>query len=88
MKRSVKRAIVISTFALGMGLASAAPALAAPPDNWGQEVKACNQTNCYPDGTNRGEYVRQQAHDSESPGYAWEIHNLAKPGNSTPQRFE
>lgn len=70
-----------------MGLPGASPALAAPPDSWGQEVKACNQTDCYPGGTNRGEYVRQQAHDSDSPGYGWEIHNLANPGNSNPKRF-
>lgn len=60
----------------------ATPATADPPDNWGQEVKACNQSSCYPGGTNRGAYVSGQAHDDEGPGYAWEIHTLASPGNS------
>lgn len=87
MKRCGKRAAVVATLALGMGLAGATPALAAAPDNWGQEVKTCNLTDCYPGGTNRGGYVRGQAHDSESPGYAWEIHNLANPGNSHPTPF-
>ena len=49
----------------------------AAPDTWGQEVKECNATSCYPGGTNRGAYVRAQARDSESPGYAWEVQNLA-----------
>jgi hypothetical protein len=88
LNRSVKRATIVAAFALGMGLAGAAPAVAAPGDNWGQEVKACNQTDCYPGGTNRGTYVRGQAHDGESPGYAWEIHNLADPGKSDPKKFQ
>ena len=50
--------------------------------NWGQEVKECNQTNCYPGGTKRGAYVREQARDAEGPGYGHEIHTLAKPGKS------
>lgn len=62
----------------------AAPAAAAP-HNWGQEVKNCNLTpGCYPGGTQRGAYVSGQAADGDGPGYAWEIHNLAKPGNSNP----
>ena len=59
-----------------------------PPDNWGQEVKSCNQTNCYPGETNRGGYVRGQAQDNEAPGYANEIHNLANPGEATPPPFQ
>jgi hypothetical protein len=50
---------------------------AAAPDTWGQEVKDCNATSCYPGGTNRGAYVRTRAKDSETPGYAWEVQNLA-----------
>lgn len=87
MNRPVKRALVISTLALGMGLTGAAPALAATPDNWGQEVKACNLAACYPGGTSRGAYVRGQAQDSDGPGYGWEIHNLSPPGNSNPKPF-
>ncbi len=52
---------------------------------WGQEVKTCNQTSCYPGGTNRGTYVRNQAQDAEGPGYGREIHSLANPGQSNPQ---
>ena len=59
-----------------------APASAAT--NWGQEVKDCNSHSCYPDGASRGGYVRVQAEDGQSPGYAWEIHNLAYPGKSVP----
>jgi hypothetical protein len=50
--------------------------------NWGQEVKNCNQTSCYPGGTKRGAYVREQARDAEGPGYGYEIHRYAKPGKS------
>ena len=62
---------------------SAAPANAAYA-NWGQEVKACNSSSCYPDGGSRGSYVRVQARDDQGPGYGWEIHNLAHPGSSDP----
>jgi hypothetical protein len=88
LTRSIKRTILVATFAAGVGLAGATPALAAPGDNWGQEVKLCNQADCYPGGTNRGTYVRGQANDAESPGYGWEIHNLANPGNSDPKKFQ
>ena len=59
------------------------PALAAPPSpstNWGQQVKAANETNGYPGGTNRGAYVREQAQDAEGPGYGYEIQTLAPIG--------
>ena len=58
-----------------------------PPDNWGQEVKKCNQTDCYPGGTNRGAYVSGQAKDDEGPGYAAEIHKNANPGKADPKKF-
>jgi hypothetical protein len=64
---------VVGAFAL----AAPASAGAAPRFTWGQEVKACNQTHCYPGGTSRGEYVSGQARDGEGPGYAWEIQTLA-----------
>jgi hypothetical protein len=60
-------------------------AVQAQQSNWGEEVKACNQTDCYPGGTSRGEYVSRQAKDSEDPGYAAEIHSLANPGKSDPK---
>jgi hypothetical protein len=53
--------------------------------NWGQEVKSCNESNCYPGGSSRGEYVRDQARDAAGPGYAQEIHSLANPGKSEPK---
>lgn len=62
-------------------LLSIGPTQAAPQDNWGQQVKSCNQSNCYPDGTSRGAYVRQQATDDQGPGYGYEIQTLALPGN-------
>ncbi len=55
----------------------APPASASPPYTWGQEVKACNASSCYPDGTTRGVYVRARAQDWSTPGYAWEIQALA-----------
>src|SRR5262245_40947926 len=56
---------------------STAPAVAQTKfKNWGQEVKNCNQTSCYPGGTKRGAYVREQARDAEGPGYGYEIHKL------------
>jgi hypothetical protein len=92
VERKVLKAVVVAAIGIGIGLASAAPANAAkpsgPPDNWGQEVKDCNQTACYPGGTHRGQYVRGQAHDSETPGYAREIHELANPGQADPPPFQ
>lgn len=62
------------------------PAIADPdPTSWGQQVKACNSSDCYPGGTSRGEYVRTQATDEQTPGYGQEIHDLANPGNSDPK---
>jgi hypothetical protein len=61
-----------------------------PPDNWGQEVKSCNQTNCYPGGTSRGGYVNGQAKDDDAPGYGKEIQDLANgtgPGKADPSPF-
>jgi hypothetical protein len=56
----------------------AVPASAsAAPDTWGQEVKDCNATSCYAGETNRGAYVSGQATDEQTPGYAYEIQNLA-----------
>ena len=57
----------------------------AQQDNWGQEVKSCNQSDCYPNGSSRGEYVREQARDAQGPGYAQEIHSLANQGKSDPK---
>ena len=75
-----------SILAAGAALLAAAvltPATAtAAPDNWGQEVKACNLSSCYPGGVSRGAYVSGQARDDQGPGYAYEIHTLASPGNS------
>jgi hypothetical protein len=70
--------------------AALATALWAPPAfaqyaNWGQEVKACNESNCYANGSSRGEYVRDQPRDADGPGYAKEIHQLASPGKSEPK---
>ncbi len=80
----MKRTIAIGITTLGFVLVGGASAGAvAAPANWGQEVKACNQTSCYPGGTSRGVYVSTQARDAQGPGYAWEIHELAKPGSST-----
>ena len=62
-----------------------ATAASGQQDNWGQEVKSCNQSDCYPGGTSRGEYVRGQARDAEGPGYGGEIHALANPGKSDPK---
>ena len=53
-------------------------------DNWGQEVKDCNASDCYSGGTSRGVYVQGQAQDTDTPGYAREIHDLANPGESNP----
>jgi len=68
---------------IGAAIAVCAALLAVPasaaaaPSTWGREVKQCNATSCYPDGGSRGSYVRGQARDSEAPGYAREVQNLA-----------
>lgn len=67
-------------------LASAGAAHAAS-GTWGQEVKACNQTACYPGGAQRGDYVSDQAGDDSGRGYGQEIHDLAGPGKAHPSPF-
>lgn len=59
----------------------------AAPATWGQEVKTCNASACYPDGTARGAYVRDQAGDDSGRGYSQEIHDLADPGRALPSPF-
>ena len=59
--------------------------VSAQQNNWGQEVKSCNESDCYPNASSRGEYVREQARDADGPGYAKEIHTLANPGKSEPK---
>ena len=83
------------TFVTGMaivlvGLGSTATAQSQgksdqPANNWGQEVKGCNSSGCYPGNESRGEYVRDQARDDQGPGYGREIHDLANPGKSDPK---
>jgi len=67
--------------AVGAVFAVPATAGADPPSPpgaaWGQEVKTCNLTACYPGGTSRGGYVSVQAGDAEGPGYGYEIQTLA-----------
>ena len=81
--------VVIVAFALAVALfpLSGQAKTKPGPNNWGQQVKTCNQTNCYPGGENRGSYVSKQARDADRPGYANEIHSLAKPGKSNPKPF-
>ncbi len=69
---------------LGSGASAFAQVTPPVPNNWGQEVKSCNQTACYPGETSRGAYVSQQAKDNQGPGYGYEIHEFANPGNSDP----
>lgn len=80
---SVKR-LVLSAAVAAVGSVLLSASASAEPANWGQEVKACNLTSCYPLGASRGGYVSEQAQDGQNPGYAWEIHNLARPGRSDP----
>lgn len=83
MLRKFIAALALSALA---ALAAAGPVLADPngEPNWGQEVKGCNASHCYPGGTSRGAYVNEQARDGDGPGYGREIHDLAKPGASDP----
>jgi len=86
----MKKMVYLSTVAITVALLPlAAYGKTKPvPNNWGQQVKACNhEPNCYPGGGNRGSYVSKQARDADRPGYANEIHNLAKPGKSNPKPF-
>ena len=73
--------IIALALAAGLVCAPAVAASPSPETNWGQQVKATNQANAYPDGTNRGAYVRAQARDNEGPGYGYEIQTLAPIGN-------
>jgi hypothetical protein len=93
MSKSVRYAL--GGVALGASLLLTPAVSHAAQDNWGQEVKDCNQTDCYPGGTSRGKYVRDQAKDDSGEpgrGYAEEIHAYAEkgtgPGNSDPKPFE
>jgi hypothetical protein len=79
----MKRTLALGLSAFGLILLGGGSA-GATPANWGQEVKQCNETSCYPGGTSRGAYVSGQARDGEGPGYAWEIHTLANPGSASP----
>jgi hypothetical protein len=83
MQRTRKVVLALAIPALALGLAPVAQA--DQSDNqWGQDVKSCNASRCYPGGTTRGEYVNGQARDADGPGYGREIHDLAKPGKSDP----
>jgi len=75
------KVLIVAAACLVLG----SPAVSAQQNNWGQEVKACNETACYPGGTSRGDYVRAQAQDDDGPGYASEIHQLANPGKADPK---
>ncbi|SDB82528.1 hypothetical protein GA0111570_10410 [Raineyella antarctica] len=91
LTRSLRYAL--GTVAVGAAmLASTAVAHAQPfaggyPGTWGQEVKACNLSACYPGGTDRGDYVNSQARDDSGRGYAQEIQDLANPGRALPSPF-
>lgn len=78
----MKSLLLGAALAVVCSVTVAAPASAAEANNWGQEVKDCNHSSCYPGGSSRGGYVRGQARDGQGPGYGWEIHNLAHPGRS------
>ncbi|MGN6574082.1 MAG: hypothetical protein ACTHKG_00205 [Nocardioides sp.] len=79
----MKRTFAVGAAVIGFTLVGSVPAHAARA-NWGPEVKACNQTSCYPGGTSRGGYVSAQARDVDAPGYASEIHQVANPGHASP----
>ena len=85
--RFVRRVAATAALAGACVGISATTAAHAAGSNWGQEIKACKESNCYPGGTKRGAYVSGQAGDGQGPGYAWEIHNLANPGNASPAPF-
>jgi hypothetical protein len=85
--RRIMSIISVAVIAAAIMAISAMPALAAPNQEaqWGQAIKACNQTpGCYPNGGSRGSYVNGQAQDTQDPGYGGEIHSLANPGDSDP----
>jgi len=54
-------------------------------NHWGQAVKACNASSCYPGGETRGAFVSGAAQANPN-GFATNIHNPslnANPGNSS-----
>ena len=74
----------LAGIAVVVGVSLVAAPASADYANWGQEVKDCNLSDCYPGGGSRGSYVSGQASDGEGPGYAYEIHTLANPGSADP----
>jgi hypothetical protein len=90
MRMSLSRLLIASSVALSTAVFSlAAQAQTAPPDNWGQEVKECNLSNCYDGGGPRGTYVPGEAQDQQTPGYANEIHSLVEAfGTDGPGKVE
>ena len=85
----MKRTVALGISVIGLVAIGGVPAHAANGyENWGQEVKDCNQIGCYPGGTSRGAYVLVQANDGEGAGYAHEIHTLAHPGKASPVPLE
>ncbi|WP_235679472.1 hypothetical protein [Mycolicibacterium monacense] len=86
MSKKMTITTLLGGAAVGATLLIGAPIASADPDgpSWGSEVKGCvKNSSCYGGGT-RGEYVRAQARDNETPGYGNEIHRLANPGASDP----
>ncbi|MHC5558284.1 hypothetical protein [Kocuria sp. U4B] len=85
MSKSIR--LILATGIAAASLAVPTAAFADPDDNWGQEVKECNATNCYPGGTERGPYVSGEAKDSDryGNGYSGEIHEKANPGKANPR---
>ncbi len=81
-----RKCIAVGTMISAIGLAGMVHAQNSPRNQWGQEVKECNASDCYAGGTKRGAYVSRQARDEERPGYAQEIHDLANPGASDPKK--
>ncbi len=70
-----KRVVTAAAAALALGVPGAATAASG---TWGQEVRDCNHSSCYPGAGNRGSYVSQQARDGQGPGYGYEIQTLAQ----------
>jgi len=69
---------------LATPMANAGPATGPYGPNWGQTVKACNSTSCYPGGETRGAFVSGAA-QTNANGFATNIHDTdhnATPGNS------
>ena len=87
----MKKLITASSVALTTALLSFAAYGAAPPPatNWGQTVKDCNATSCYP-GRHHAWCLRPRSGNGDSddwPGYGYEIQTLAPiPSNPPPFR--